>query len=126
MITFLGVRHHSPACAGLVRTFIREQRPSHILIEGPADMNPRLDELALPHRLPIAIFSFFQRDGDNTEHRADDRTGDAHGAADLTADPAPDETSEPDEVSEPAPTLPRQLSSWAPFCDYSPEWVALT
>ncbi|MEZ4340786.1 MAG: DUF5682 family protein, partial [Sandaracinaceae bacterium] len=56
----VGVRHHSPACARLVRETIREVAPARVLIEGPADMNERLDELALPHRLPIAIFSYHQ------------------------------------------------------------------
>ncbi|MGW3825172.1 DUF5682 family protein [Streptomyces sp. NPDC005071] len=79
---FLGVRHHSPACARLVERTIEELRPSHVLVEGPAEMNARLDELLLGHELPVAVFSHY-RDG----HRA--------------------------------------ATSWAPLCDYSPEWVAL-
>lgn len=82
-ITFIGVRHHSPACARLVRETIRELRPEHVLIEGPADMNERLDELLLGHELPVAVFSSY-RDAE-TRHM-----------------------------------------SWAPLCDYSPEWLALT
>ncbi|WP_311222164.1 MULTISPECIES: DUF5682 family protein [unclassified Acidovorax] len=58
----LGVRHHSPACARLVAQRIRALKPAHVLIEGPADFNARLDELALPHRLPIAIYSYFSHD----------------------------------------------------------------
>uniref|UniRef100_UPI001D6C3616 DUF5682 family protein n=1 Tax=Burkholderia sp. Ac-20379 TaxID=2703900 RepID=UPI001D6C3616 len=54
----IGVRHHSPACARLVAARIRERRPRYVLIEGPADFNARLDELALPHRLPVAIYSY--------------------------------------------------------------------
>jgi hypothetical protein len=54
----IGVRHHSPACARLVAQRIRALRPAFVLIEGPADFNPRLDELALAHRLPIAIYSY--------------------------------------------------------------------
>ncbi|MFF0288936.1 DUF5682 family protein [Streptomyces sp. NPDC005262] len=79
---FLGVRHHSPACARLVERTIEELRPAHVLVEGPAEMNARLDELLLGHELPVAVFSHY-RDG----HRA--------------------------------------ATSWAPLCDYSPEWVAL-
>ncbi|HEY3997388.1 MAG TPA: DUF5682 family protein [Candidatus Xenobia bacterium] len=79
----VGVRHHSPACARLVATTLREVRPRHVLIEGPADFNERLGELYLPHRLPIAIFSYYHSE--------------THAHA-----------------------------SWSPFCDYSPEWVALT
>ncbi|MFJ7494179.1 DUF5682 family protein [Streptomyces sp. NPDC097727] len=79
---FLGVRHHSPACARLVERTIEEIRPAQVLIEGPAEMNGRLDELLLGHELPVAVFSHY-RDGQ------------------------------------------RSATSWAPFCDYSPEWVAL-
>ncbi|MDP9602533.1 UNVERIFIED_ORG: hypothetical protein J2W38_002320 [Variovorax paradoxus] len=62
----VGVRHHSPACARLVAERIRTLRPSYVLIEGPADFNERLDELYLPHRLPVAIYSYLS--GDRT-HR---------------------------------------------------------
>jgi hypothetical protein len=55
----VGVRHHSPACAGLVRDVIQRVRPEVVLIEGPADMNARLGELMLDHRLPIAVFSYY-------------------------------------------------------------------
>ncbi|MFE5818140.1 DUF5682 family protein [Streptomyces sp. NPDC056479] len=79
---FLGVRHHSPACARLVGRAIEELRPAYVLVEGPADMNDRLDELLLGHRLPVAVFSHYR-----------------------------DET--------------RVATSWAPLCDYSPEWIAL-
>ena len=61
----IGVRHHSPACARLVAAEIRRLKPRAVLIEGPADMNGRLDELRLPHRLPVAVFSFV-RAGDAT------------------------------------------------------------
>ncbi|MFD8411548.1 DUF5682 family protein [Streptomyces sp. NPDC059650] len=80
---FLGVRHHSPACARLVSRTIAALRPGHVLVEGPADLNDRLGELLLGHRLPIAVFGHY-RDAERT------------------------------------------ATSWTPFCDYSPEWVALT
>jgi hypothetical protein len=54
----VGVRHHSPACARLVRAVIAAERPVAVLIEGPSDMTPRLAELALPHQLPVAIYSY--------------------------------------------------------------------
>ena len=78
----IGVRHHSPACARLVAHVIRKVRPRFVLVEGPSDMNGRIDELVLGHELPIAIFSY------------------AHG-----------------------PGIHR--ASWAPFCGYSPEWIAV-
>ncbi|MEV8103373.1 DUF5682 family protein [Streptomyces sp. NPDC088135] len=79
---FLGVRHHSPACARLVERTIARLRPVQVLVEGPAEMNGRLDELLLGHDLPVAVFSHYR-----DEQRA--------------------------------------ATSWAPLCDYSPEWVAL-
>lgn len=54
----LGVRHHSPACARRVRRHIMRLRPALVLIEGPVDFNGRVDELLLPHRLPLAIYSY--------------------------------------------------------------------
>lgn len=83
-VTVVGVRHHSPACAALVASVLEEVRPRTVLIEGPADFNPRLDELQLDHELPLAIYSYYQ-EGLGRSTRA----------------------------------------SWSPFCDYSPEWVAL-
>ncbi|MFF2542555.1 DUF5682 family protein [Kitasatospora sp. NPDC058063] len=62
---FLGVRHHSPACARLVADTVRRLRPAYVLVEGPADLNGRLDELALGHELPIAVFSHY-RDTERT------------------------------------------------------------
>ncbi|MFI7677257.1 DUF5682 family protein [Actinophytocola sp. NPDC049390] len=79
----VGVRHHSPACARLVRETIAAHRPAHVLIEGPADFSGRIGELLLGHTPPVAIFGYV-RDAARTR------------------------------------------LSWAPFCDYSPEWIALT
>ncbi len=59
-IIFFPVRHHSPTSARLVQQMIADLRPAAVLIEGPSDFNDRLDELALPHRLPIAIYSYLQ------------------------------------------------------------------
>lgn len=65
--TFVGVRHHSPACARLVRDAIRELAPAHVLVEGPADMNARMDEVLLDHDLPVAIFTSYR---DEARHHA--------------------------------------------------------
>ena len=52
---FVGVRHHSPACARVVRAAIQALRPKFVLIEGPADMNDRVGELLLPRNRSICI-----------------------------------------------------------------------
>lgn len=78
----VGIRHHSPACARLVGSTIEALRPKYVLIEGPSDYNPQMDQLQLDHQLPIALFS-----------SSLDSTG--------------------------------GVRSYSPFCEYSPEWVAL-
>lgn len=60
MLRVVGIRHHSPACARLVAHVIQRDRPRHVLIEGPADMNERMGELLLPHQLPVAIFTYLR------------------------------------------------------------------
>ncbi|WNG23534.1 hypothetical protein F0U62_05425 [Cystobacter fuscus] len=62
----VGVRHHSPACARLVAHTLETVRPRHVLIEGPVDMNSRLEELLLPHEPPLAVFSAW-RDEERTQ-----------------------------------------------------------
>src|SRR5436190_15808013 len=57
-VVLFPVRHHSPAAARLVRQLIDRLRPGSVLIESPSDFNDRLDELALPHQPPIAIYSY--------------------------------------------------------------------
>lgn len=64
-VHFIGVRHHSPACARLVARTVEALRPAYVLVEGPADMNARLDELTLGHELPVAVFSHY-RDEERT------------------------------------------------------------
>ncbi|ROZ74308.1 DUF5682 family protein [Ramlibacter sp. WS9] len=57
-VRVLGVRHHSPACARLVRHAIERDQPAAVLIEGPADFNARMGELLLDHQLPVALYSY--------------------------------------------------------------------
>jgi hypothetical protein len=59
-VVVVGVRHHSPACARLVAHTIEKLKPRYVLVEGPSDMNERIDELLLGHQMPIALFSYRQ------------------------------------------------------------------
>ncbi len=68
-VVLFPVRHHSPACAWHVGELIRRVRPDAVLIEGPSDFNPRFAELYLPHRLPVAVYSFV-RTGDGRRRGA--------------------------------------------------------
>jgi hypothetical protein len=96
-VVYFPVRHHSPACAALVRELILEVRPEAVLIEGPADFNDRIGELYLPHKLPIAIYSYVQ----------------VRATAALEGDEA---------GGEPPPL---RRGAYYPFCVYCPEWQAL-
>jgi hypothetical protein len=57
-VIFFPVRHHSPTAARLVRDLIASLRPDAVLIEGPSDFNDRIGELFLPHRPPLAVYSY--------------------------------------------------------------------
>ncbi|UOG56051.1 DUF5682 family protein [Leptospira noguchii] len=82
-IIFFPIRHHSVSASLALQKYINDLRPSVILIEGPYDFNPKLEELFLPHTLPIAIYSVVR-----------DEQGLSKG-------------------------------TYYPFCNYSPEWIAL-
>jgi hypothetical protein len=60
-VVIFPVRHHSPTAARLVRDLIARARPRSVLIEGPADFNDRMAELSLPHRPPLAVYSYVRR-----------------------------------------------------------------
>jgi uncharacterized protein DUF5682 len=59
-VLFFPVRHHSPACARVLRRLALKLQPEAVLIEGPSDFNDRIPELYLPHDLPIAIYTFIR------------------------------------------------------------------
>ena len=48
-LLIIGVRHHSPACARRVRDVIERRRPAIVLIEGPSDFNPHMEDLEGAH-----------------------------------------------------------------------------
>ncbi len=82
-VLYFPVRHYSPASALALRQVFDAYDPTVVLIEGPADFNDQLDQLALDHDLPIALYSWVRMD-DGTKRAA-----------------------------------------FYPFCEFSPEWVAL-
>lgn len=57
-VEFFGVRHHSPACARFLLETIERLAPDAVLIEGPSEFNDQLDQLDLPHQLPVMIYSW--------------------------------------------------------------------
>ena len=94
---FFPIRHHSPACAAHLRRWIETRRPASVLVEGPASFTPFID-LLIDERCvcPVALYTSFV-----------DKRGRLSGG-------------------EEAPAFgPPRFAAYYPFCDYSPELVAL-
>ncbi len=111
-VVFVPVRHHSPACAWALRELLRELRPAAILIEGPDDVHALLPLMSdLQTRPPVAWLCQAVRERP------------AQASSDTTDDTAPEAGAD----AEPEPGAPRTdtRSSFYPFCDYSPEWIAI-
>ncbi|MCC7248071.1 MAG: hypothetical protein IT473_05560, partial [Lysobacter sp.] len=98
------VRHHSPACAWQLRRLFAEldaagRAPSAVLIEGPRGFSDLLPLLAREDaRLPLAIYTY-------AVLRKDDETSRDHRGTNAHSD--------------------QRRSAYYPFCDYSPELVAI-
>src|SRR6266516_7463068 len=100
-IVYFPIRHHSPACARHLEWIIRERKPQAILIEGPASFTSLIPLVLHPKtKTPFAIYTSFVR-----------------------------EQPEPEAGSPAAKTAtmlgPPRHAAYYPFCDYSPELVAL-
>ena len=95
-VTYLPVRHHSPACAARIRRWIAANRPASVLVEGPGSFTPLIPHLVDPEcRSPVAFYTYFLDRGN--------RLG---------------KTTE-------AQRSPARFAGFYPMCDYSPEMVAL-
>ena len=104
-LTFFPIRHHSPACAWHVQRWIEAHAPAAILIEAPADATALIPLLLHPDtQPPIALYTTY------VDH-------DGHLAAAMPPEAA---SAPPGE-----PPAPLRFGGYYPFCDYSPEWVAL-
>ena len=60
-ITWVPVRHHSPAAARAVAGLVQRLRPAAVLVEGPSDVTDT-SVLQLGHELPIALMSWVRLD----------------------------------------------------------------
>lgn len=101
-VTYFPIRHHSPACAAHLRRWIAAHRPASILVEGPASFTAKIDLLTDERCVcPVALYTNFI-----------DKRGRLLALSDSDAAPA-------DLVG------PARFAAYYPFCDYSPELVAL-
>lgn len=95
-VFFVPVRHHSPACAFALRGLLREVKPAAVLIEGPDDLAALMPLLQHEKtRAPVAWLC-------------------------QTARQVP--VDDPDAEEK---TRTESRTSFFPFCDYSPEWIAV-
>ncbi|HNB73692.1 MAG TPA: DUF5682 family protein, partial [Acidobacteriota bacterium] len=97
-LVFFPIRHHSPACTWHLQKVIDEEKPAAILIEGPEDITPLIPTLLDPRtKPPVAIYTTF----------VDRRQT----------------------IEVPLPGWldagPPRFAGFYPFCDYTPELVAL-
>ncbi|MET3495245.1 DUF5682 family protein [Variovorax boronicumulans] len=96
-VFFVPVRHHSPACAFALRGLLREVKPAAVLIEGPDDLAALLPLLQHEKtRAPVAWLCQTTRQVPADDPDAEDNK-----------------------------TRSESRTSFFPFCDYSPEWIAV-
>jgi len=95
---YFPIRHHSPACAWHLARLIRDLRPSAILVEGPIGFTPLIPAILDPDtKAPIAVYTHFIDVGRKLHKPAENE---------LDLGPA-------------------RFAAYYPFCDYSPELIAL-
>jgi hypothetical protein len=95
---YFPIRHHSPACAWHLASLIRTLKPSTILVEGPASFTPLIPTILDPGtKPPIAIYTHFI----DVQRRL----------------PKPAENE--------LDLGPARFAAYYPFCEYSPELIAL-
>lgn len=108
-IYFAPIRHHSPACAYALKRYIDELKPTHILIEAPTSFEFLIESLQNENtQPPVAIFAQAQS---------------LHNQS-LNNKTSSKQKTQKDDEGEIAP-LPELFSAYFPFCEYSPEWVAI-
>lgn len=102
-VFFAPIRHHSPACAFALKQYINEIKPTHILIEAPTSFEFLIQSLQdQATEPPIAIFAQAQSHHNGSPSRA-----------------------QQDEQHQANQSQPEFFSAYFPFCEYSPEWVAI-
>ena len=109
-LIFFPIRHHSPACAWHVQQLIETEKPAAILVEAPADATDLIPLLLHPQtQTPVAIYTTYI---DHAGHLQPPELKEPV----CEADPQPQKT---------IPAEPQRFAGYYPFCDYSPELVAL-
>lgn len=151
-VTYFPVRHHSPACAIHIERWILEHKPRAILVEGPASFTERIERLVHEQCVtPVALYTSFvdkkgrlkpalsgSGAGGGIAKNDIDRPGTSNdtGSEDATKPgDTNDDSDRPEGGEDAAQSIlppnamlsdePARFAAYYPFCDYSPELVAL-
>ncbi len=106
-VTYFPIRHHSPACAGHIQRWIETHKPEAVLIEGPESFDSLVELLSKDSCVcPVAVYTSYV-----------DKKGRIRSKIESTEDSA---------EQEPSQEFPAaRFAAYYPFCEYSPEFVAL-
>lgn len=121
-IYLLPIRHHSPACAYATNQALVSIEPNAVLIEAPASFNEMLEDLKHPdNKPPLAVLcqtqvSYFVTDSDSDSVEIE--------SEDLQSNKPSDKSNSSDKQKSKR-LVQHPYSAYFPFCEYSPEWVAL-
>lgn len=121
-LTFFPIRHHSPACAAHLAHWIEQHQPASVLIEGPGSFTNLVDLLCDERcRFPVAVYvNFIDHSGHLMTHTKLLQQGSLNLDGPKVGETEPDRSS-----AESVPELPSRFSGYYPFCDYSPEAIAM-
>ncbi|TXT62054.1 MAG: hypothetical protein BAJALOKI1v1_1040010 [Promethearchaeota archaeon] len=98
-VYYFGVRHHSPVASYFLTKIFAKFNPDLVLIEGPADAEYLIEDIInQKSQPPIAIHTYFSDKRNSLGYNG---------------------------VLTPKEEIPLRISSWYPFTEYSPEYVAL-
>lgn len=100
-VSYFPVRHHSPACSAALARLIEAWKPTDILVEGPTELNP-LTPLLLDERTRCPV-AFYVSSSVPTPALSEGAANSERGAT----------------------TTPTRAGAFYPFCDHSPEYVAM-
>ena len=116
-LMFFPIRHHSPACAWHVQQWIEAEQPTAILIEAPADATALIPLILHPEtQTPISLYTtYVDHEGHLLIEAEPEAETEATGLGPPPTMPLP----------KPEKPEPLRFGGYYPFCDYSPELVAL-
>lgn len=121
-VFYFPVRHHSPVCAWHIRNWILENKPAAVLIEGPESITAKVELLASEECLcPVAVYTSFidrkNRVASIISPKDSVNSEDLEPKVEGPEEESAGKTRRRDDFA--------RFAGFYPFCDYSPEMVAV-